>query len=349
MAKDCCFLFMQLGSPANPGFLSVRQYLKEFLSDPRVIDKPPFGWKFILHAFILTFRCRTSAKMYKKIWEGEEFPISRITREFCKKIARNMPGNIIVDYCYSLSEPRIHQTLKRVLRLSPKKIYFIPLFPQYSEATTAGCMDRLSSFLKDLAYFPDFEFLSDFSRLKAYIDSSACLVNRKLKRWQKENSYPDSLILSFHGLPKRRVLIKGDPYYQQCCETAELMAERISFDRKNIHIAFQSRFGREEWLEPATRELALTLISEGQKNIAIHCPAFTTDCLETLEEINSTLRKEIEAAGGNLFFIPCLNTGKEWIRSCSRWLLKMATRSRKEIADEYYDCLTKRILHWPEQ
>lgn len=337
-------VLVQLGSPKTPSVPDVRSYLKEFLADPRVVDINPTLWKIILNLFVIPFRPKRSAALYSRIWEGNEFPLTRITREFAHKVDELTPEHIEVEHAFLLCEPRVadvyakwEQELDE--RMDPaQKLIVIPMFPQYSESTIASGIDFFGKLLETKVRIPSFEVITNFHRLQAFIDNSQRLINEKLA-----SESIDELVISFHGIPKRRVVHKKDPYYQHCFETYELLKEGVQgIDKEKIHMTFQSRFGSEEWLTPYTDDYVVNLAKDGKKNIAVYCPAFVADCLETVDEIGTELQEEVEEFGTKIHAIPCLNDDQKWSEGFATYVETLCDKPNEvaqleyEVAEEMY-------------
>lgn len=333
---------VQLGSPASSSIKDVRAYLKEFLGDPRVVDINPSLWKIILYLFVLPFRPKKSAKAYSRIEENGRFPLIENTRNFARAVAEGANKNIEVEYCFLLSEPKIKRVFDRWEKEDPDeradKVVVMPQFPQYSESTVASVYDQLGFDLSERVNIPSLEVVSSYHRLKAFIDLSAKKIQKTL-----DSDQPDELLLSFHGIPTRRVADKKDEYYFQCYETFWLIRERLDFPQEKIHMVFQSRFGSEKWLGPATDEFALELIGKGSKKIACYCPSFVVDCLETTDEIGNELREEIKEAGGELFFVECLNDDEEWTKGYADYVNVYCNGSSEELQERFYRVDGKRL------
>lgn len=317
-------VLVQLGSPKTPSTKDVRAFLREFLGDPRVLDINPILRKIILNLFILPFRPKQSAKLYKRIWNGSTFPLIENTEKLSRGLSEKFSGdNIEVEHVFLLSDPRFGHLWdkweKEDVSTRAQKWLIVPLFPQYSAATTASVMDLFFKELKRRTQIPAFEFIDSFYDAKAFIDPNRKLIETHL------GSAKD-LVVSFHGLPMRRILENKDPYYRQCFATYKLITENLSGVKP--HLSFQSRFGREEWLTPSTEECVLDLIEQGKKDIAICCPSFVSDCLETTDEIGHELKKLAEEKGAKLTVIPCVNDEKSWV-------------------DGFYDFLKAKILGTP--
>lgn len=323
-------VLVQLGSPKSPSVRDVRSFLREFLGDPRVVDMNPTLWKLILNLFVLPLRPYKSSKLYKRIWNGKSFPLIDKSLEFGEGLNKKLEDeDIEVDVAFILSNPRFSDIWDKWESEDPsvraEKWIIIPMFPQYSEATTASVKDCFFHEMKKRSQIPAFEFISNFHTSKAFIENSARKINETLAR----DNFSD-LVISFHGIPKRRPIYKGDPYYRHCIETYELIKERV--DKKiNIHMTFQSRFGSEEWLTPYTDEYVKNLVDRGAENIAVYCPSFVTDCLETIDEIGHELKNEVADKGANLTQVECLNNDDNWQRDFAGFI-KIHAKEKSELS-----------------
>ncbi|TNF31319.1 MAG: ferrochelatase, partial [Deltaproteobacteria bacterium] len=328
MKRKTKVVLVQLGSPKSPAVSDVRKYLKEFLGDPRVVDINPLAWKLILNLFVLPFRPKRSAKAYSRIWEGDGFPLVRITKEFAVEVQKNLNSDEIeVESAFLLSEPRVSEIWdkwEKELDESEnpaRDLLVIPMFPQYSESTIASGLDALGKEIEGRVRIPNLKVLTDFHKSKAFIDNSVRQIQNHLKEWKDEGKNIDDFVISFHGIPKRRVIYKKDRYYQDCYETFKLIKDRITeIDSSRIHMTFQSRFGSEEWLTPYTDEFVTELVENGHKEVAVYCPSFVADCLETIDEIGDELQHEVKPIGGNIHFIPCLNIDKQWAKDFASFI-----------------------------
>ena len=295
-------LLVNLGTPAAPTPRAVRDYLAEFLSDPRVVEIPRLFWLPILHGIVLQTRPSKSAKKYAAIWTAEGSPLAVHTIRQAQLLRSALPG-FQVEYAMRYGEPSIASTLKKLSGCG--KLTVLPLYPQYSGATTASVRDVLG---------PDAAMIESFHDHPAYIAALAAGVRR---HWNSHGR-GKMLVMSFHGLPKRAVE-RGDPYERQCRVTARLLASTLELDESEWQITFQSRFGAAEWLQPYTEPALVRLARQGAGRVDVVCPGFVSDCLETLEEIGSAARAAFRAAGGGeLHLLPCLNESPEWIAALAR-------------------------------
>jgi ferrochelatase len=293
-------LLVNLGTPAAPTTQAVRSYLAEFLSDPRVVDLPRIVWLPILHGLVLRGRPKRSAKKYALIWTPEGSPLAVHTSRQAQLLREAMPG-IPVEHAMRYGEPSIAAALKRL----PANPVVLPLYPQYSRATTESVRDRLPHGTRMIESFHDD---------RRYIGALAQSVQR---HWESHGR-AEMFIMSFHGLPKRSVE-RGDPYEKQCRETARLLAAALGLGEAQWKLTFQSRFGAARWLQPYTQPTLIELAQRGVKRVDVVCPGFVSDCLETLEEIGIEGRRAFLVAGGTEFsLIPCLNESGEWIDAMAR-------------------------------
>tara|TARA_B100001971_G_C18268046_1_gene596656 strand:- start:95638 stop:97992 length:2355 start_codon:yes stop_codon:yes gene_type:complete len=340
----------QLGSPKTPSTKDVRSYLKEFLGDPRVVDINPVVWKIILNCFVLPFRPKKSAKAYSRIWDGEKFPLIENTRLFAHAIEKHLDQDIELNYCFLLSPPRVEDLFthwdNEDFDERADRVIVLPQFPQYSESTIASVYDVLAKSLGNRINIPNIEVVSQYHKLRAFIDLSAKKIQTTL-----DNEKVDDLIISFHGIPLRRVLQKKDEYYLHCYETFVLIKQQLkNIEDKNIHFCFQSRFGSEQWLGPATDEYAVDLVKNGSKSIACYCPSFVVDCLETTDEIGNELREELAEVGGELHFIKCLNDDEDWAQGYAHFINTLAHKGKDELKALFYETDTKEMRKsMPEQ
>lgn len=336
MARKVKVVLGQLGSPKSPSTKDVRSYLKEFLGDPRVVDINPILWKIILNLFVLPFRPKKSAQAYSRIWDGESFPLITNTEHFAGEVAKHVDKNVEVNHCFLLSTPRAGDLFDQWEQESWKdraeEVLVVPQFPQYSESTIASVFDVLGKDLGTRVNIPQLTLVDHYHDSKAFIDNSIRLINNALEKDPCED-----LVISFHGIPLRRVLQKKDVYYRHCFETFLLLKQGVkSIDQDKIHFCFQSRFGSEQWLGPATDEYAVELAKNGSKSIAVYCPSFVVDCLETTDEIGNELREELEEENCHLNFIECLNSDDKWSKDFANFINVYVNGNREEKENLFY-------------
>jgi len=312
-------LLANLGTPDNYDYRSMRRYLSEFLSDKRVVDLPNWKWQPILQLIILSFRPFTSGKAYESIWNHDagESPLLTITKEqtlaMSDAMEKRYGSEVVVDFCMRYGNPSVESVVQKLLDQGCQKILFVPLYPQYAGATSATANDQLFRALMKVKWQPAVRTITPYFDQPAYIDALAKSVETAYGKLEKR---PDILLCSYHGVPKR-YLLEGDPYHCHCQKTTRLLMERLGWDETEIKTTFQSIFGREEWLKPYTVEEVKRLAEEeGKTNIAVIAPAFSADCIETLEEINEEIRESFEEGGGKEFtYIPCLNDNPDHIEA----------------------------------
>jgi ferrochelatase len=302
-------LIVNLGTPDATDFWSMRRYLKEFLSDRRVIEKNSLAWKILFNGVILTLRPRFKGRDYDKIWNRErnESPLKTTTRSQAEKLSAMLGGmdqRIITDWAMRYGNPSIRSRLAALIGQGCERILILPLYPQYAAATTATVCDEVFRELMQMRRQPTVRIAPPYYDDPVYIEA---LVSSMTAEIAKLAFKPDLILASFHGIPQDYVL-KGDPYSSHCAETARLMRERLGLDETKFMLTFQSRFGRTEWLKPYTDHTVKSLAKRGLRNLAVVTPGFAADCLETLEEIaveNSDIFKR--NGGKNFAAIPCLN------------------------------------------
>ena len=305
--KKIGLLLINLGTPEATDYWSMRRYLKEFLSDPRVIETNRVLWWLILNGIILNFRPQRSGHAYEKIWNREknESPLKTFTRAQSEKLAAALGGNkLIIDWAMRYGKPSIAERLQVMKDQGCDKILLMPLYPQYSAATTATVLDKAYELLGTMRWQPAIRTLPPYFDEPAYIDAVAESLNAHLASltWK-----PDRILIAFHGLP-REYLDKGDPYHCHCQKTARLVREKLKLSPEFAQIVFQSRFGRTEWLKPYAQETVEALPKQGVKNLVMISPGFVSDCVETLEELAIGLKETFKQAGGeNFSVVPCLN------------------------------------------
>ncbi|WP_210528447.1 ferrochelatase [Rubellimicrobium arenae] len=304
-------LLANLGTPDDPGYWSMRRYLSEFLSDKRVIDYPSWKWQPLLQTVILAKRPFTSGANYRKIWDKErnESPLLTITKAQTEglrdRLVARFGDAVRVEFCMRYGSPSTQSVLHRMVEEGCQRILFVPLYPQYAGATSATACDQFFRALMAESWQPIARVMDPYFDDPGYIEALAGSVRRG---WASAQQEPELLICSYHGMPQR-YLMQGDPYHCQCQKTTRLLREALGWERTKIRTTFQSVFGPEEWLKPYTvEEVARLVKEEGVKRIAVCAPAFSADCIETLEEIEGEIREAFEHAGGEQFtYIPCLN------------------------------------------
>ncbi len=302
-------LLVNLGTPDSTGYWAVRRYLKEFLSDRRVIEENRLKWWLVLNLIILTVRPGRKGRDYDKIWnrERDESPLKTITRSQSDKLDEMMDKldkRIRVDWAMRYGNPSIASRLEALVAQNCERVLVVPLYPQYAAPTTATVCDEVFRALTRMRFQPTIRIAAPYFAEPAYIDALAASINATLAKLAFK---PDVLIASYHGMPEDYVA-KGDPYQQQCTETTVLLRKKLKLDDERLIMTFQSRFGTAEWIKPYTDATVKSLAERGVKNIAVVTPGFSADCLETLEEIAMENADIFRQAGGeNFATIPCLN------------------------------------------
>ena len=308
-------LIVNLGTPDAPTAKALRPYLKEFLSDPRVVEIPRAIWFFILHGIILRLRPKKSAALYQKIWTDQGSPLLAISLQQQQKLQQKLGSNAIVKLGMRYGSPPIQHSLQEFQQMGITRLVILPLYPQYSGPTTGSSFDAVTRELSHWRYVPELNFIHHYYRSPAYISALANSIIEALDK----NNLPEKLLLSYHGMPKH-FFKSGDPYYCHSLKTTALLKEKLqqtlNLADDQIISTFQSRFGKAEWLQPYTDATIIKLAQDGIKNIAIVCPAFSADCLETLEEIAIESRNLFIQSGGlDYQYIPALNDRDDHINA----------------------------------
>lgn len=300
-------LLINLGTPDAPEPKAVKRYLRQFLSDRRVVEIPPLLWQPILRGIVLNVRPKKSAHAYVQIWGPEGSPLATITRAQAEALQAHMGKDLIVDWAMRYGNPSIESRLGRMAKAGCDHILIAPLYPQYCGATTASVQDEVFRVLGTMRWQPSLRTLPPYHDDPAYIDALKALIERQLAALDFQ---PEVLLASFHGMPQRTLEL-GDPYHCHCQKTARLLSEALG---REIRISFQSRFGRAKWLGPATDEVIVQLARQGVRHIAVTTPGFSADCIETLEEIALRAKESFLCHGGTKFaYLPCLNAEDEAI------------------------------------
>ncbi|THF66880.1 ferrochelatase [Pseudothauera nasutitermitis] len=317
-APRTAILLVNLGTPAAPTAAALRPYLKQFLSDPRVIELPRLLWWPILNGIILNTRPRKSAEKYASVWMEEGSPLKVHTERQARLLAGYLGhagiSGLEVDWAMRYGAPSIAEVLDRLRAQGCTRILIVPMYPQYAASTTGSVMDDVAHCLLEWRNLPEIRYVRSFHDDPGYIGALAASVRA---HWMREGRQGERLLLSFHGLP-RSTRDQGDPYYYECHETARLLAAELGLPEERVLITFQSRFGRAEWLQPYTQPTLEALAAGGLRSVDVMCPGFVADCLETLEEIAMECRDAFLEKGGEHFgYIPCLNEDHAWIEALS--------------------------------
>ena len=304
-------LIINLGTPNSTNWFDIRKYLKEFLSDRRVIEVNPLVWQIILNLFILNFRPSKTAKAYKEIWMKDEniSPLLYYTKKQSEKISNSLSDkNVFIDFAMRYGNPSIESKIHKLQKMGCENLVILPLYPQYAAATTATVCDEVYRTLMKMRWQPSLKIIPHYESDPLYINALVNSINKKIN---EINWKPDLIIASYHGIPKK-YFDKGDPYHCYCHKTTRLISEKLSSIK--IKTTFQSRFGPQEWLQPYTDKTLENLPNEGVKNVLTICPGFASDCVETLEEIQIQGRESfINSGGENFDMVPCLNDNDDHI------------------------------------
>ena len=304
-------LIINLGTPDSTNWFDIRRYLKEFLSDRRVIEVNPIIWQLILNLIILNLRPSKTAKAYKEIWMKKEniSPLLYYTRKQAEKLSSQISKeNLIVDYAMRYGNPSIRSKIKSLHEKGCENLIILPLYPQYAAATTATVCDEVYRTLMNMRWQPSLKIIPHYESDPLYIEALVNSLNKKIK---EINWKPDLILASYHGIPQK-YFDKGDPYHCYCHKTTRLISEK--FNSIEIKTTFQSRFGPQKWLQPYTDKTLESLPSEGKKNVLAICPGFSSDCVETLEEILIQGKESfLDSGGKNFDMVPCLNDSEDHI------------------------------------
>lgn len=336
--KPFGIILMNLGTPQTPTPRSIRRYLKEFLSDPRVVEAPRLLWWLVLNLIILPLRSRKIAKAYQHIWQAEGSPLRVIGQQQRDKLQEKLDhqlgkGRCCVALAMTYGQPEVHSAWSELKTQGVDKVFILPLYPQYSATTTGAAFDQISRLFQQERVLPELRFCRDYASHPAYIEALACSVERHWSAIEKTGQAPSTrfLLVSFHGIPQRCIDL-GDPYYQQCLNSAQALATRLALTCEQWQISFQSRVGKAQWTGPYTDQ-TIAALAKKLKRLDVICPGFAADCLETLEEIEQQNRALYEAAGGEGFsYIPALNSEDAHIslfaelvaEKCSDWIVHPA-------------------------
>ncbi|MDN5842628.1 MAG: ferrochelatase [Alcaligenaceae bacterium] len=306
-------LMVNLGTPDAHTPRAVRRYLAEFLSDPRVVELPRWLWQIILHGAVLVRRPSAIAPKYREIWLDQGSPLLVWSQALADAVAGELSGSgADIRVCLGMryGSPSLAGAIAALRAEGCERILTVPMYPQYAASTTATAVDAVCAQAARMRNQPELRFIKRYSADPAYIDALHAAVSA---HWAREGK-PDRLLLSFHGIPQRTVR-QGDPYFQDCMDTARALRERLGEAGERLHVSFQSRFGAEAWLQPYTLPTLQQWGSEGLGRVDVMCPGFLADCLETLEEIDMQCREAfIHAGGGQFHYIPCLNADPDWAR-----------------------------------
>ncbi|HML81535.1 MAG TPA: ferrochelatase [Thiomonas arsenitoxydans] len=318
-APKTAILLVNLGTPDAPTASALRRYLGEFLSDPRVVEIPKPVWWLILNGIILPIRSSKSAAKYASVWTERGSPLQSGTADLTQAIAAEMARlghHVQVRYAMRYGNPSVASVLDEMAKQNVTRILLVPLYPQYCAATTASTLDAVTAWMRRSRRMPELRVLNHFHDEPLYIEALA----RKIEAHWQQQGRPDKFVMSFHGMPARTLKL-GDPYHCECHKTGRLLAERLGLAAADYAVTFQSRFGKQEWLQPYTEPTLRQLAKEGVARVDVTCPGFSVDCLETLEEIAMEGKEAFLSSGGKVFhYIDCLNAETHWAQGFSRLL-----------------------------
>lgn len=326
-------LLINLGTPDAPEAGAIRRYLRQFLSDQRVVDVPPLIWQPLLHAVILPFRPRRLAHAYGSIWTAAGSPLLTTTRSIGSAVEQRLRAalgaNVHVAVGMRYGNPSLASAIDQLLALNARRIVVLPLYPQYASSSTASAFDGVWAHLRTLRWVPEIRSIGSYHDDPNHIQALAASV----REWWTRNGRGDHLLMSFHGIPQRHVEA-GDPYFCHCHKTARLLAEALELAPESWSIAFQSRLGRIPWIRPYTDEMLPQLAARGVKKLDTICPGFAADCLETLEEVALRYRDAFAAAGGELRYIPALNDSPAQADALAALITRTAAQWLPAVPDE---------------
>ncbi|MDP2239301.1 MAG: ferrochelatase [Burkholderiales bacterium] len=337
-------LLINLGTPEAPTAPAVRTYLREFLSDPRVVEIPRPLWWLILNLFVLPTRPKASAARYAQVWMDEGSPLKvhteRQTTMLRGYLGERVKFPLVVDYAMRYGQPSIAAKLQKLKAQNCDRILLLPLYPQYSASTTATVFDAAFAEMAQMRNMPALRTVRHFHDHTGYINALA----QNIRDYWMKNNRPDQLVMSFHGVP-RFTLDKGDPYHCECQKTGRLLAEALNLKPEQYQITFQSRFGRAEWLKPYTAEVLTRLGKQKTGRVDVVCPGFVGDCLETLEEIAIEGKTFYLQAGGREYhYIPCLNERDDWIQTLTDIVLKNLLGWTLSVSEDALDASRTRAM-----
>ncbi|WP_417441613.1 ferrochelatase [Idiomarina sp.] len=335
-------LVTNLGTPEAPTKKALKPYLKEFLSDPRVVEVPRLLWFLILNGVILRFRPKRSAEAYKTVWTDRGSPLLFHTQDQASaieaKLKQTWGDNIVVDFAMRYGNPALGDVVEKMMQKGVRKLLVLPLYPQYSASTTASTFDALAKDFTKRRWLPELRFITHYHDFSPFIEAAAQRIE---KHWDAHGR-ADKLLFSYHGIPLR-YLKNGDPYHCECYKTSRLLAERLGLGKDEYLTTFQSRFGREEWLQPYTDMTMKALPGKGVKSVQVFCPGFSSDCLETVEEIGEENREYFMESGGERYeYISALNAESGHIDALSQliennlqgWSVEDVTEQRQQRAEQ---------------
>lgn len=322
-----------LGTPEAPTKQALKPYLREFLSDPRVVEVPRLIWWFVLNGVILNIRPKRSAEAYSTVWSEQGSPLMVHTRNQAEALAEKCKqafgDDVIVDFAMRYGQPSVASVIEKMQQRGVRKLLVLPLYPQYCASTTGSTFDAIGHHFQQTRWLPDFRFITHYHDNPEFIQ----VVADKIKKHWQEHGKADKLLFSYHGIPKR-YLLNGDPYHCECHKTSRLLADALGLNKEDYLTTFQSRFGREEWLKPYTDHTLQALPEQGVKSVQVVCPGFSSDCLETIEEIGVENRDYFLEAGGERYeYIEAMNSDPAHIDML--FSLIQANLSGWSVGDDY--------------
>jgi len=335
-------LVTNLGTPEAPTKKALKPYLKEFLSDPRVVEVPRLLWFLILNGVILRFRPKRSAEAYKTVWTDRGSPLLFHTQDQASaieaKLKESWGDKVVVDFAMRYGNPALGDVVEKMMQKGVRKLLVLPLYPQYSASTTASTFDALAKDFTKRRWLPELRFITHYHDFSPFIEAAA----QRIERHWEQHGRADKLLFSYHGIPLR-YLKNGDPYHCECYKTSRLLAERLGLTKDEYLTTFQSRFGREEWLQPYTDMTMKALPGKGVKSVQVFCPGFSSDCLETVEEIGEENREYFMESGGERYeYISALNAESGHIDALTQliennlqgWSVEEETGERQQRVDQ---------------
>lgn len=312
LQEKTAVLLLNLGTPEAPTAAAVRPYLRDFLSDQRVVELPKLVWQPILRGLVLTLRPKKSAHAYEKVWLPEGSPLAVYTEKQAELVAKQIP-NITVRHAMTYGSPNAASVLAELKAQGITRVLAIPLYPQYAASSTGAALDKIFETLLKQRNQISIRTVSRFYSDSGYIDA----MKQQIEAFWTHHGRGEKLMLSFHGIPQKNS-DEGDPYAYECQKTAELLADVLSLEKDDYIVSFQSQFGKAKWIGPSTQDLFDELPKQGITKLDVFCPGFVSDCLETMEEIAIAGREQFHEAGGKQYqYIPCLNTHPAWIDALS--------------------------------
>ncbi len=302
-------LLLNLGTPAQPTAEAVKPFLRQFLSDHRVVELPKWIWYPILHGVVLPLRPKVSAENYSRVWLKEGSPLKVFTEKQAAGLRERLPDTVFIEYAMSYGQPSVAQMMAKLKAAGVGRLLVVPLYPQYAGSSTGAALDKVLTELSKQRNQMAVRTVSRFFNHEGYISA----LENQIRNYRAQYGTGDKLMFSFHGIPMKQH-DAGDPYAHECRTTAKLVAAQLGLTEQDYVVSFQSQFGKAKWVEPSTQDLFKSLPKQGVKKLDVICPGFVSDCVETMEEIAIAGREDFHEAGGEDFhYIPCLNANAEWL------------------------------------